>query len=408
MKNSSLDVAIDEFDYPLPAEQIAAFPLPDRALSKLLVYTTGEIKDEQFLDLATHLPAGSTLVLNNTRVIEARLHFTKPTGGVIEIFCLEPFLPSVVEEAMSATSSVQWLCLIGGASKWKPGQLLQQSFLLNGKQTVLTAKYLQKEAESFLIEFSWTGDTPFGDVLEAAGAIPLPPYIKRKPDSKDAERYQTVFATQKGSVAAPTAALHFTEAVLDTLHAKQIETGYLTLHVGAGTFRPVKTVTVAEHPMHAETFLVTSSFIKLLLNATTIIAVGTTSLRTLESLYWIAVKLIKGETEQFLGQWEAYELESNGLTYKESLEFWLEYLQKRDVEEIQCKTSLLILPGYAFKSANGLITNFHQPKSTLLLLIAAFIGMDWKRVYNHALENDYRFLSYGDSSLLWRNSSVDS
>ncbi len=405
MSNPFFELFIEEFDYPLTTELIAEFPLKDRGFSKLLIYNEGKITDNSFLDLATYIPASTTLILNNTRVIEARLYFTKPTGGVIEIFCLEPFEPLLMQQAMAQTAKVQWQCFIGGASKWKQGQILKQSFWLKGETVTLTAKYLQKTVDSFLIEFSWTSDAAFAEVLEIAGKLPLPPYIKRKPDSEDAERYQTVFATHKGSVAAPTAALHFTADILETLKAKEIKPAYLTLHVGAGTFKPVKTATVAEHSMHAETFLVTNDFIQILLEADNIVAVGTTSLRTLESLYWIALKLMAGSPDCTLEQWEAYEIEHQNRSYKDCLHFWLKYMEKRGIQEVQCKTSLLIIPGYKFRSAKGLITNFHQPKSTLLLLIAAFIGEDWKKVYAHALKNNYRFLSYGDSSLLWRNKS---
>lgn len=396
------EILINEFDYPLAPERIAEHPLEERSGSKLLIYKDGQIVDESFQNLHLHLENYATLILNNTKVIEARLLFQKRTGGVIEIFCLEPYAPSEISKAMEETRSVQWRCLIGGASKWKPGDALKKELQINEKPVNLTATYLAKKEDSFIIAFEWDSHHPFAAILHAAGTIPLPPYIKRAVQSSDAERYQTVFAKHKGSVAAPTAALHFTDRVFQSLETKNINTDYITLHVGAGTFKPVKTSTIAAHVMHAENFSVTESLLCSLQNAKTIIAVGTTSLRTLESLYWLGIKLNKGIADFTLSQWEAYELEEH-LTYKESLQVLHDHLKKTGEKELYCRTSLLIRPEYKFKSAKGLITNFHQPKSTLLLLVAAFIGKDWKRVYNHALTNGYRFLSYGDSSLLWRN-----
>ena len=397
-------IYIQDFDYQLPNDRIAYHPLTQRDHSKLLVYKNGTITDDTFYHLPHHLPPGATLIANNTRVIEARLFFTKPTGGVIEIFCLEPFQPSAIVQAMESTESVQWRCLIGGASKWKPGQILQKPFDINRVSLVLNARYLTKEEDSFIIEFSWEGGFSFAEILHVAGAMPLPPYIKRKAEVGDASRYQTVFAQHNGSVAAPTAALHFTERVFKDLTDKGIQQQYITLHVGAGTFKPVKGETIAEHSMHAETFSVSLVTLQSLLGAETIIAVGTTSLRTLESLHWLGVKLLLNEnlTHFTLEQWEAYDLAQHSFTYAQSIQALINYLQQKGEESIWCRTALLIVPGYTFHSASALVTNFHQPRSTLLLLVAAFIGDDWKRVYNHAMEMDYRFLSYGDSSLLWR------
>lgn len=397
-------LSIEAFDYHLPEDRIAAFPLADRDHARLLVYQNGGINDDTFYHLPRHLPPQSTLIVNNTRVIEARLLFQKATGGTIEIFCLEPAEPADMAAAMAQTGSAQWRCLIGGASKWKPGQVLQKELQVDGLATTLSARYLQKEGESFTIAFQWPGDHTFAAVLEAAGAVPLPPYIKRKASAGDADRYQTVFARHKGSVAAPTAALHFTPATFEALEARAILPRPITLHVGAGTFRPVKTATVEEHPMHAESFSVNAATLKELLAASLIVAVGTTSLRTLESLHWLGVKVLKDPVlkDLALGQWEAYELEQEAYSYAESLQALQRYLEKEKREELLCRTSLLIRPGYRFRSARALVTNFHQPRSTLLLLIAAFIGDDWKKVYAHALESGYRFLSYGDSSLLWR------
>lgn len=398
-------IYIQDFDYHLPKDRIAYHPLTERDASKLAVYKNGTITDDTFYHLSHHLPPGALLIANNTRVIEARLFFAKPTGGVIEIFCLEPFQPAAIVHAMESSACVQWRCLIGGASKWKPGQILHKPFEVEEQHVVLNARYITKDEDSFIIEFTWNGGNTFAQVLQAAGAMPLPPYIKRKAEGDDAARYQTVFAQHHGSVAAPTAALHFTERVFKDLLDKNIQRQYITLHVGAGTFKPVKTETIAEHNMHAETFSVSKTTLQSLMAAETIVAVGTTSLRTLESLHWLGVKLLlnKTLTDFTLEQWEAYDLAGHPFTYQQSIQALYDYLQQKGEENIWCRTSLLIKPGYQFYSANALVTNFHQPRSTLLLLVAAFIGADWKKVYDHALEGDYRFLSYGDSSLLWRN-----
>jgi S-adenosylmethionine:tRNA ribosyltransferase-isomerase len=395
------DIFIEAFNYPLAPHQIADFPLPQRDASQLLIYREGKITDDTFTNLPQQLPQGATLVLNNTRVIEARIFFQKLTGGIIELFCLQPFTPADISLAMQQTQTVQWRCLVGGASKWKPGQVLQKEIEAGGRAVLLTATYLSKEPEDFIIALSWGGGLPFATILEAAGAIPLPPYIKRKAEYDDAERYQTVFAEHKGSVAAPTAALHFSQNVFTNLAAKDILPQYITLHVGAGTFKPVKTETISAHHMHEEHFSVTADLLRALLTAKTIVSVGTTSLRTLESLYWIGIKINNHNHDLCLSQWEAYELDDS-LTYEESLGVLLAYLEASGKPALQCRTSLLIRPGYRFRSAQALITNFHQPRSTLLLLVAAFIGDDWRKVYDHALAYSYRFLSYGDSSLLWR------
>lgn len=405
MKNEAYNILIKDYDYNLPHKRIAEFPLQQRDQSKLLVYLNGEIADDHFFNLHKHIPAESTLILNNTRVIEARILFQKPTGGVIEIFCLEPF-GQTVEEALSSNETVKWLCLIGGASKWKHGQILQKEILINKEIVQLQATYIGKEANSFIIKFSWQSQHSFAEVLHAAGNIPLPPYIKRNVTEEDKERYQTIFSKQEGSVAAPTAALHFTENVFQKLAEKNVDREYITLHVGAGTFKPVKTETVAEHEMHKEPFTVSIDMLKKIISSKKIIAVGTTSLRTIETIYWLGVKLINGliGKEWTLQQWESFDLEKNypAISVKESLQALINYLRTNHQTDLHCETSLIIVPGYNFKIPDGLITNFHQPQSTLLLLVCAFIGEDWKKVYLHALDNDYRFLSYGDSSLLWR------
>ena len=396
-------IYVSDYDYNLPTGRIASQPLAQRDASKLLIYQNGQLKTDTFSHLADYIAQKSLLVLNNTRVIEARLLFEKPTGGRIEIFCLEPY-DTAMEQAMQQTGAARWHCLIGGASKWSPGQVLKKDITINGTQTTLEACYIQKEQSSFIIEFRWAGAYAFSLVLQAAGAVPLPPYIKRKATGEDGERYQTVFAEHKGSVAAPTAALHITHRVLKKLEARQIQLRYLTLHVGAGTFKPVQAETIAEHPMHAESFTVSMGFLKSLLEGRTITVVGTTSLRTLESLHWLGVKLMQhGVLKKFeLAQWEAYDLDDK-ITYAESLGALVRYLETTGQNELHCRTSLLIVPGYRFKSATALVTNFHQPRSTLLLLVAAFIGADWKAIYEYALQHDFRFLSYGDSSLLFRH-----
>ena len=395
------DLSISDYSYDLPLDRIAEFPLPHRDSSRLLVFN-GEIKDSSFKHLPEFLPQTATLVLNNTKVIEARIFFTKPTGGVIEIFCLEPFAPSEMTQSLEHSSPVQWRCLIGGASKWKAGQVLQKDITIHGQTVSLEAWYISKQPEDFIIEFRWDTTHHFADVIHAAGNIPLPPYIKRQVEQKDSERYQTIFAKQEGSVAAPTAALHFTEEVFSALGQKNITPHYITLNVGAGTFKPMKAETISGHQMHGEHFTVTKETLKALLAAETLIAVGTTTLRTLESLYWLAIKYKeKNAADWNLSQWEAYDIQAT-LSYKQSIEILLEHLENNNLNELHCSTSILIRPGYQFKSADALITNFHQPRSTLILLVAAFVGEDWRKIYDHALANNYRFLSYGDSSLLWR------
>ena len=406
MKKGS-EIFIKEFGYELPIEKIATHPLPERDASKLLIYKDGKISTTVFQSLPDNLDSGSSLILNNSRVIEARILFQKDTGGIIEIFCLEPAENLSIEKALGSHEKVRWNCLIGGASKWRHGEILQKSITIKGSNIILKARYIDKKTDSFIVEFSWQPSSYyFGKVLRAAGLIPLPPYIKRKPVESDAERYQTIFAKNQGSVAAPTAALHFTNRVFDGLEKKGISLDYITLHVGAGTFKPVKAETIAEHTMHAEQFEISIETLKKLVQSRQLIAVGTTSLRTLESLYWIGIKimnrLIEEDKDLQLDQWESYELENKNVGFTESANAIINYLQERNSSTLFCQTSLIIVPGYKFYSAKALVTNFHQPQSTLLLLVAAFIGEDWKKIYQHALENNFRFLSYGDSSLLWR------
>lgn len=398
------DIRIADFTYTLPEERIAFKPLEKRDEAKLLLYEEGAISRDSFKNFAAHLPAGTLLVLNNTRVINARLLFRKTTGARIEIFCLEP-AGSIRDysSVMKETQTAQWVCLIGGISKWTAGPL-QMEVAINGKTCMLQATLLHRKKDANTVLFSWTGGHSFIEVINAAGAVPLPPYIKRQPEKSDENRYQTVFAQQQGSVAAPTAGLHFTEEVLRSLSDKLIDTTQVTLHVGAGTFMPVKTATMQEHDMHEEYIDVSAEAIEKLLSAETIAAVGTTALRTIESLYWLGCKAILNPdaTALTVEQWDAYDeaILSRQLTKRDALKILLSYMQARDKKNIFTKTKLLIVPGYRFRLADHLSTNFHQPHSTLLLLVAAAIGDDWRRVYAYALDNDFRFLSYGDTSLL--------
>lgn len=404
MKNEAQTILIRDYQYDLPPEKIAEFPLPDRDASKLLVYENGNIQDKNFTDLPGKLPANALMLLNNTRVIEARILFQKASGGQIEIFCLEPW-GSSIEISLTSKGPVQWSCLIGGASKWKHGLVLEKKLQINEVEILLQARYVEKKEDSFIVEFTWSPNQfSFSEILHQAGNMPLPPYIKRKLTEADKERYQTIFSREEGSVAAPTAALHFTKNIFSDLSEKNISVDYVTLHVGAGTFKPVKTETIAEHQMHQEAFSVSINTLGNILDSNKIIAVGTTTLRTMESLHWIGLKLMNGLDDPWnLNQWEAYDLAKKfpSLTPENSIQFLINWMEKENQKNLHCNTSLIILPGYEFKFPSALVTNFHQPQSTLLLLVAAFIGEDWKKVYRHALDNDYRFLSYGDSSLLW-------
>lgn len=401
-------LSIKDFTYLLPEERIAKYPLANRDASKLLIYKEGNIAEDIYRNISDHIPTTSLLVFNDTKVVEARLLFQKKTGGVIEIFCLEPQqqYPDITT-AMQQHERVLWHCLIGGASKWKRGQLLEKRIKYDSNVLVLNARYVEKAGDSFIIELSWNNPTlSLAEVLHLFGAIPLPPYIKREAEANDAERYQTVYAHYEGSVAAPTAGLHFTNAVFKDLNQKNIDADFLTLHVGAGTFKPVTSEIMRDHEMHAEYFTVSKSFIQNLLDhlGKDIIAVGTTSLRTLESLYWLGAKqlAVHGPQSLQITQWEVYNYNEETISSREALENLFNWMSERELEQVTAKTQIIIAPGYRFKIVSGLITNFHQPQSTLLLLVAAFIGDDWRKVYAHALENNFRFLSYGDGSLLWR------
>lgn len=402
-------LSIKDFTYSLPEERIAKYPLAERDVSKLLIYKKGNIAEDIYKNIDVYIPKESLLVFNDTKVIEARLLFQKPTGGVIEIFCLEPHeqYPDITT-AMLQHQKVLWHCLIGGASKWKHGQLLEKKITYNSNELVLNAMYVEKTGDSFIVELSWNDTSlSFAEVLHLFGAIPLPPYIKREAEKSDAERYQTVYAHYEGSVAAPTAGLHFTETVFKKLKKKNIQKDFVTLHVGAGTFKPVKSDIMKEHEMHGEYFTVSRSLIQNLIEHPdkNIIAVGTTSLRTLESLYWLGVKLTTDDGRQTteITQWEVYDSIEKNISPKEALNNLIKWMGEKDMDTLIAKTQIIIAPGYQFKIVNGLVTNFHQPQSTLLLLVSAFIGSDWRKAYEYALQNNFRFLSYGDGSLLWRD-----
>ena len=395
------DLYMSAFGYELPEEKIAKFPLDQRDASKLLVWQSGKIREGQYAGIGHFLPSPSLLVFNNSRVVEARILFQKPTGGHIEIFCLEPQSGQSIADGMRQKGSVLWICLIGGASKWKRHQVLITEF----GQIRLEARFVEKRKDDFVIEFSWTPqELPFASLLHQLGSIPLPPYLKRPADISDAERYQTVYAKESGSVAAPTAGLHFNEQLIERLTEKDIEPLYLTLHVGAGTFMPVKSDKLSEHHMHEEFIEVRAVNIEKLISKLhePVIAVGTTSLRILETLYWLGVKISKHKNisakELVLDQEYPYR-EKGDVSPAVALQCLLTWLKMEPEEKLITKTQLFIVPGYKFSMVQGLITNFHQPHSTLLLLVAAFIGPSWKSAYTFALEHDYRFLSYGDGCL---------
>lgn len=377
-----------------------------RDASKLLIYKDGEIQEDTYAHISTHIPEKTLLVFNQTKVVHARLLFQKPTGGIIEVFCLEPDDKySDIQTAMLQKGSVNWKCMVGGASKWKPGMVLE----LNCQNPVFTisASVIEKNAGSFTLQLQWSDSSlSFAEVLHFVGKVPLPPYLNRDADINDEDRYQTIFAKEEGSVAAPTAGLHFTEQVLQSLALKHIDTTFVTLHVGAGTFKPVKSETMMDHDMHAEWIEVDQHTIAQLIQHlhTGIVAVGTTSLRTLESLYWIGCKILNGDNIDLSSiattQWDPYEMIVS-YTAEKALTAISDYLKTHNKHRLITRTQILIAPGYRFRVIRGLVTNFHQPQSTLLLLVAALIGENWRKIYQHALEHNYRFLSYGDGNLLW-------
>ena len=395
------DISIEAYDYPLPEERIAKYPLPERDASKLLVLKDNEIQESQFRKVGAFLPKDALLVFNETKVIRARLQFRKDTGSRIEIFCLEP--EKDYQVAFSAVSPVRWKCLIGNAKRWKEGRL-SMSLTVNGETVTLYAECLSRNDQGAVIEFSWSPESlSFASVLEAAGEIPLPPYLHRDAEPDDRDRYQTVFARYDGSVAAPTAGLHFTQPLIAKLRERGFHFDEVTLHVGAGTFRPVATDTIGEHAMHSETIIVRRSLIESLIHqiGKPIIPVGTTSTRTLESLYWLGVMLKEQGLELrplHVEQWFPYE-DHAPMSAPEALQWVLEYLDKHGLTRLEASTALMIAPSYKMRVITGLITNFHQPKSTLLLLVSALIGERWQDCYRFALDHGFRFLSYGDSCL---------
>lgn len=398
------DISVQDFTYNLPDERIAKYALADRDQSKLLVWENGRISDDNFYNLTEYLPSGSMLVFNNTKVIKARLIFRKKTGARIELFCLEPITPSDYSLSFSQTENCRWKCIIGNLQKWKD-EVLELRLTINGINLIFRAAKMNQIDDAYEILFSWDNNQfTFAEIIEACGDIPIPPYLKRESEEIDLISYQTVYSKIKGSVAAPTAGLHFTENVLDSLKKKDIRCEELTLHVGAGTFQPVKAATIFGHNMHTEHFTVSLEFIKKLSEQKRkIIAVGTTSVRTLESLYRMGCKIIDDpsiETAKLsVTQWEPYHQNNRSHTLSESFKALLDYMLNNNLRELNTSTQIIIIPGYEFKVIDGMITNFHQPQSTLLLLIAAFLGEEWRRIYDHALADDYRFLSYGDSNL---------
>lgn len=413
------EIKIESFQYELSEERIARYPLKERDQSKLLIYNNKEIKEDIYYNLSAHLPEKSLLLFNQAKVVHARLYFKKYTGGKIEIFCLEPDSRYAdITSAMMQENEVYWKCMMRGASKWKDDSALELiteiETPLGKHQVTAEARKVKKEGSSFILHFTWKTDLnenmSFSEFLEIAGDIPIPPYLKREAEKSDEETYQTIFAKSEGSVAAPTAALHFTPRILSDLENKNIRLDELTLHVGAGTFMPVKSDQMKDHEMHAEWIEISLSTLKdvvaQLKNKQKIVCIGTTSARTLESTYWIGVQMLRNEwkkdQELAVSQWYPYQKEDE-FSPTEALQALIDYLKENGQHQMITRTQIIIAPGYEFKILDGLITNFHQPASTLLLMISALVGEDWKKIYQYALKNDFRFLSYGDGSLLWRD-----
>lgn len=396
-------IRIEDYDYPLPDERIAKYPLAERDSSKLLVYRHGEVSEDRFTSLPTYLPKGALMVFNNTRVIQARLHFRKETGALIEVFCLEPLAPREYASMFVAVGSCSWICMVGNFKKWKEGAL-ERTINVNGTTCTLTATRVATHGANHEVRFDWDGGFTFAEVLDAVGELPIPPYLNRETQESDLRTYQTVYSKIKGSVAAPTAGLHFTERVLADLDAHGIEREELTLHVGAGTFKPVKSEQIAGHEMHSEYIVVRRETIdKLIAHDGKAIAVGTTSVRTLESLYYIGLLILQhpeaSEEDLHVPQWMPYETDSTVSTV-EALTAVRDWLDRNELTALHTTTQIIIAPGYDYHIVQMMVTNFHQPKSTLLLLVSAFVHGDWHCIYDFALSHDFRFLSYGDSSLL--------
>ena len=400
-------IRISDYNYPLPDERIAKYPVAERDHSKLLIYNKGEVGEDMFYNLPQHLPANSLMVFNNTKVIQARLHFRKDTGALIEIFLLEPAEPADYEQMFQTRKKCSWLCLVGNLKKWKEGAL-EREFTVDSLQLTVRATRRGEHGTSQWIDFEWDGDVSFADIIDVMGELPIPPYLNRETQESDKTTYQTVYSKIKGSVAAPTAGLHFTERVLADIDARGIEREELTLHVGAGTFRPVKSEEIEGHEMHTEYIAVRRHTLeRLIAYDGQAIAVGTTSVRTLESLYYMGLKVLENpdatEEELHVNQWEPYDgrwKKEEVRSKREVLQALLDWMDRRELSVLHSSTQIIIAPGYDYKIVKMLITNFHQPQSTLLLLVSAFVKGDWHRIYDYALAHDFRFLSYGDSSLL--------
>ena len=396
------EIHIEDFNYPLPDSRIAKYPLPERDSSKLLRYENGVVDSFVFRDLPDLLPEHSIMVFNDTKVVPARMHFQRSTGAHIEIFCLEPVEPVEYNLAFAATRRCVWKCVIGNAKRWKD-DILTLYHTGEVPDMGLEARLLDREGQTGHVEFTWKDGSPFSRVLEICGTIPIPPYLNRNSERIDSERYQTLYARIRGSVAAPTAGLHFTEPVLDRIRRKEIDMERICLHVGAGTFLPVKSSLVSEHPMHREPFVVSLQFLKDICKLDrTLTAVGTTSVRTLESLYYVGVSCLEKGMPEDVPQWAPYERDYPYST-QEALKALVRYLEAHDMDELKVGTRIIIVPGFRFRLVDRMVTNFHQPESTLILLVSAFVGGDWRTIYEYALSHDFRFLSYGDSSLLIRS-----
>ena len=406
MKENPKHIHISDFDYELPDERIAKFPLPERDHSKLLLYRHGEVSEDVFTSLPEYIEANELMIFNNTKVIQARLHFRKETGALIEVFCLEPVAPADYALNFQQTSHSGWLCLIGNLKKWKEGTLHRQ-LTIKGLPVTLSATRGECRGTSHYVEFSWNNaDITFADILEEFGELPIPPYLNRETEESDKVNYQTVYSKIKGSVAAPTAGLHFTEDVMEHLRQKNVELEELTLHVGAGTFKPVKSEEIEGHEMHTEWISVSRHTLERIVeHGGQVVAVGTTSVRTLETLYYIGI-ILQGnpdanEDDLYIKQWYPYSIpEEKELTSVQALQNIIDYLDRHHLEVLHSCTQIIIAPGYTYHVVRKMITNFHQPKSTLLLLVSAFVNGDWKKIYRYALAHGFRFLSYGDSSLL--------
>ena len=399
-------IAINDFDYPLPDERIAKFPLAERSASKLLVYRGGEISERRFADIGDALPAGQLIVFNNTKVIRARIIMHKPSGARIEVFCLEPHAPADYERAFAVTGTCEWSCIVGNRKKWKEGYV-EINFDYEGAAVWLRAWIVEERGRECTVRFEWSAPMTFGQLLEHLGRIPIPPYLNRDSEEIDYTRYQTVYSKFEGSVAAPTAGLHFTPELLESLRGRGFDFAEVTLHVGAGTFLPVKDEDAAQHPMHTEHFEIRRDTVRqLLAKWGAVTAVGTTSVRTLESLAALAWRIHATGTPdagRVIGQWELYDIPTD-YTGRTALEELLGWMEREGEERLKAATQIMITPlGYTFRIVRNIITNFHQPKSTLLLLVSAYVGDDWRRIYDYALGHDFRFLSYGDSSLLMRD-----